>query len=62
MSTKLQKDKKYTKQVRIDTNLHQQLKLKAALKDTVMSSLLNSIVKDYLNSDKMQDDSKKLQK
>jgi len=49
MSTKLQKYKKITKQVRIDVKLHKQLKFDAVSKDTLMSSLLGLIVKDYFN-------------
>ena len=49
MSTKLQKYKKITKQIRIDKELHKKLKLQAALEETVMSDLLNSIVGQYFN-------------
>ncbi|MFA5368936.1 MAG: hypothetical protein WC303_02925 [Candidatus Paceibacterota bacterium] len=49
MSTKLQKYKKITKQVRIDIQLHKQLKFEAISKNTVMSSLLNLIIKNYFD-------------
>lgn len=49
MSTKLQKYKKITKQIRIDKELHKKLKLQATIEETVMSDLLNSIVEQYFN-------------
>jgi hypothetical protein len=48
-STKLQKDKRNTKQVRLDVELHKLLKIEAASKGILMSSLLNSIIKNYFN-------------
>jgi len=50
MSTKLQKYKKITKQIRIDKELHKKLKLQATIGETVMSDLLNSIVEQYFNN------------
>jgi len=50
MSTKLQKYKKITKQIRIDKELHKKLKLQATIEETVMSDLLNSIVEQYFNN------------
>ena len=49
MSTKLHKNHKTTKQVRIEVEIHKQLKLAAVLKNTSMSSLLDEIIKDYLD-------------
>lgn len=49
MLTKLQKDKKRTKQVRIDIKLHKQLKFNAVSNGTLMSSLLNLIIKNYFD-------------
>lgn len=49
MSTKLQKYKKITKQIRIDKELHKKLKLQATTEETVMSDLLNSIVEQYFD-------------
>jgi len=56
MSTKLQKYKKTTKQVRVDIELHRQLKFDAVSKNTLMSSLLNLIIKNYF--DKLNGDPK----
>jgi len=49
MSTKLQKHKKTTKQVRIDIKLHRKLKFDSVAKNTLMSSLLNSIIRNYFD-------------
>lgn len=49
MSTNSQIHKKITKQVRIDIGLHKELKFNAVSKNTLMSSLLNSIIRNYFN-------------
>lgn len=48
MSTKLQNNKNNTKQVRIDKELHKELKIVAASKGVVMTNILNLIIKNYL--------------
>ena len=63
MSTKSQIHKKITKQVRIDVDLHRRLKLNAVSKNTLMSSLLNLIIKNYfdgsdINTKEYENDSK----
>lgn len=56
MSTKLQRHKKTTKQVRVDIELHKQLKFNAVSRNTLMSSLLNLIIKNYF--DKLDENEK----
>lgn len=55
MSTKLQKDKKETKQIRISTKWHRFLKLESAQQGILMSNLLDQICGEYF-SNKSEDD------
>jgi len=48
MVTKLQNYKKTTKQVRIDAEMHKQLKFAAVFNNISMTSLLDEIIKTYL--------------
>ena len=48
MVTKLQSYKKTTRQVRIDAEVHKQLKFAAVLNNTSMTALLDKIVTAYL--------------
>ena len=51
MSTKLQKQKRETKQVRVSTKWHQRLKVEAALRKTVIAALLDEICKNFFPED-----------
>lgn len=48
MVTKLQSYRKTTRQVRIDAEVHKQLKFAAVLNNTSMTTLLDKIVMTYL--------------
>ena len=55
MSTKLQKDKKETKQIRIGIKWHRFLKLESAQQGILMSNLLDQICGEYFSNKSAND-------
>lgn len=52
MSTNLQKNKRVTKQVRIDTDLHKELKIMAFQQGLLITALLDQIIENYFSLQK----------
>jgi hypothetical protein len=58
MSTKRQRDKRETKQVRVREDIHMRLKIKAAMDGKTISELLDKICGQYLKNNEQQNPNK----